>query len=325
MATSAVPRGKTIDVLTKAQSSFSALPSGNWTKTYIYSHTIEEKNPFQDDDLLGLPRTNDRDATAPAPGLPVLQGQIVAPADFNHIGLWLKWLMGAPVDTGSADPYTHVFTSGAEVLPYNAFEVAVKNVGGSPEYFQYLGLIGAKGSLDLSRSPGYQKMTLDVMGRSEAMAGSSSGGTPGAPWAREPIAATVGLLNIGGSPAANILKVMAAYDNKPTPQDFLNGTAYPSGFDLDGAATFTGSLTLRFLDAVMYNHARAGDVLDAQLAFSAAASHSLVMEAPALRLEIAGVPISGPGGIQQTFNFRAEQSSTAAMLTATLKSLVATY
>jgi hypothetical protein len=46
-------------------------------------------------------------------------------------------------------------------------------------------------------------------------------------------------------------------------------------------------------------------------------------DAPAMRLERAGVEITGPAGIEQTFNFRCEQTSSAPMLTT--KNLVATY
>ena len=44
-----------------------------------------------------------------------------------------------------------------------------------------------------------------------------------------------------------------------------------------------------------------------------------------MRLEPVGVAIQGPGKIQQTFNFRAEQSDSDAMLVATLKSSVESY
>lgn len=325
MATSAVPRGRTIDVLTKAQSAFDTLPSGNWTASYIYSHGLEEKSPLVNDGLLGLPRTNDRDQAAPGPSEHTLGGPLVVPVDYNHLGLWLKMLMGTAVDSGVSDPYTHVFTSGAEVLPYNALEVAIKNVGGVTAYMQYMGLIANKGTIEIARGDGYQKMSLDMMGRSEAKAGSSSGGTPAAAWAREPVAATVGLMNIGGSLAANILKMSMTIDNKVTPQKFLNGTAYPSGFDLDDEMAVSGTFDLRFLTGTQYDHAVAGDVLELGMAFNAAGSHSLVFDMPAVRLERSGVPITGPGGIQQSFNWRAEQSASAAQLTATLKSLVAAY
>jgi hypothetical protein len=43
------------------------------------------------------------------------------------------------------------------------------------------------------------------------------------------------------------------------------------------------------------------------------------------RLERQGVEISGPGGIQQTFNFMAEQTAGAPMVAVTLKNGIATY
>lgn len=327
MATSAVPRGRTIDVLLKAQTTFGALPSGNWTPSYIYSHSLSETSPFQNDGLLGLARNNDRDQAAPAPGLPVAQGQIVVPVDYNHIGLWLTQLMGAAADTGSGDPYTHVFSSGKEVLPINGMEVAVKNVGGATKYMQYMGILANKASLEISRQAGYQKMTIDAMFRSEGTAGSSSGGTPSAAWAREPVAATLGVMNIGGSLAANILKMKLDIDNRVTPQNFLNGTAYPSGFDLDDEMAVTGSFDLRFLNSTQYDHAVAGDILDLTMAFNVGQTHSLALDMATSRLERSGVPIAGPGGIQQSFNFRAEQAvgGATAQLVATLKSLVPSY
>ena len=308
-----------------ARTSFGALPSGNWAPTYIYSHTLAETSPFQNDGLLGLARSNDRDQAAPSPGLPVASGQIVVPVDYNHVGAWLTKLMGAAVDTGSGDPYTHVFTSGAEVLPISAMEIAVKNVGGATKYMQYMGIIANKGTIEISRAAGYQKMTIDAMFRSEGTSASSAGGTPAAAWAREPVAATLGVMNIGGSLAANILKMNLTMDNKVTAQAFLNGTAYPSGFDLDDEMAVTGTIDVRFLTSTMYDHAVNGDILDLTMAFNVGQTHSLAFDMATCRLERTGVPITGPGGIQQTFNFRAEQTNSAAQLVATLKSLVASY
>ena len=117
MATAAVPRGETVDVLIKDQTAFATAAAGNYTKTFIYSHTLEEKGTLDDDPLLGQLRSNDRDQTAPAPNLPSLSGAVVAPLDFNHVGIWLKGAFGSAAVTGASDPYTHVFTSGANVLP----------------------------------------------------------------------------------------------------------------------------------------------------------------------------------------------------------------
>jgi hypothetical protein len=234
-------------------------------------------------------------------------------------------MFGAAVDTGDADPYLHVFTSGGEVLPYYALEVAIKNVGGAQKFMQYLGLVGSKMTIEASRAAGYQKVTIDLMGRSELKLDASAGGTPAAAYAREPVAASIPQFKLNGSLAATVTKVSAVYDNKPTAQNFLNGTKFPSGYDLDDESTFTGSFDLRFLDSTAYDLAVAGNAIAGELIFSASGSRSLSLLAPAMRLERSGLPIPGPGGITQSFNFRAEQSSGAAMLTASIKSLVAAY
>jgi hypothetical protein len=181
MTTAVVPRGKTIDFLAKTQSAFGTLASGNRTKTYILSYSLEEKQPFVNDPVLGLPRTNDRDITPPAPGLITLGGNIVVPLDYNHIGLWLEAAFGAAVDTGSADPYQHVFTSGNEALPYLSAEVEIKASGGNA-FMDYNSLLVSKWTLEASRAAGEEKMTFEFIGQQEVKNNASQGGTPVAPW-----------------------------------------------------------------------------------------------------------------------------------------------
>ena len=94
MPTSALPRGKTTTLLLKAESAFGSPPSGGWTQTFAYSHTSDFRTPFEDDPLLGLARQNDRDRTAPAPGLVTFDDSIVVPLDLNHFGVWLHALFG---------------------------------------------------------------------------------------------------------------------------------------------------------------------------------------------------------------------------------------
>lgn len=330
MPTAALPRGETISVLVKDQADFATFATGNFTPSYIYSHGIEEKHGLDDNPLLGLPRTNDRDQTAPVDGLPSMAGQpLVVPVCFNHVGMWLKSLFGAASVTGSADPYTHVFTSGGEVLPEKSIEVAVKNVGGATRYWQYTGILANKGTLDFSRSPGVQKLTLDVNGRSETKASSTGGGTPATAWAFDPALATLATFQIdtGGGLAnvADVMSVQAVYDNRLVAKEHMNGTAYLSGYDVADNSGFSGSMRLRFRASTFYDYAVAGTELSAAISLAKSGSRSLVLAAPALRLERVGVVIPGPGGLEQTFNFRAHQSSSAAMLTATLKSLVPSY
>lgn len=325
MTTQVAPRGKTVDLLVKTQSAFATPASGNYTKTYMLSHSLEQKAPFVDDPVLGLPRTNDRDVTAPSAGLITLAGNIVVPLDYNHIGVWLEAAFGAAVDTGAGDPYTHVFVSGGEALPFLTAEVEVKAPAANL-FMQYVGLLVSKWTLDASRAAGEEKMTFEFLGQTENKNTVTGGGTPPAVWVRDQVAAAIGTFNINTVLAANIIKINATYDNKPKAQDYLgNANGLISGIDLDNESTFTGTIQLRFRDTTLYDLARAGTAFEGTILYSRSGSRLVQFDAPNMRLEPAGIMIPGPAGIEQTFTFRCEQSVSAPMLTTTLKNLVPTY
>lgn len=320
MATSALPRGKTIELALKSESVFGTPPSGNWTKTLAYSQTPGFKKPYQDDPILGLGRTNNRDTTEPAPGLIVNDPSIVVPVDFNHIGLWLYAMFGAAAVTGSGDPYTHVFSSGLEVLPWRTHEWKLA----SSLFLQDVGLVGSKFDIEMNRAAGFQRATVGLMGQTQIKAGSTGAGTPAAMWARDEAIANIGTFKVNGSVAANIMSVKASYDNKITPQDYV-GNPLRTGFDLDNEATFSGTMTLRFVDSTYYDLAVGGTAFSGEMLWSKSSDRSLSLLAANMRLEPDSPAVGGPGKIEQTFNFRAEQSAAAAMLVATLKSLVPSY
>jgi len=320
MPTSALPRGKVTDFLLKSETTFGTAPSGNWTKTFVYSFTPGFRQPYENDALLGLARHNNRDTTQPAPGLIVNDPGLVVPVDFNHIGVWLYALFGAASVSGVSDPYTHTFSSGLEVLPWRSHERKYA----SALFYQDLGQVANTLEIEMSRAAGFQRATLGFMGQTEAKVTSTGGGTPAAAWAREDCPAALGVFKVNGTAAANIMSVKAKYDNKITPQDYV-GSSLRSGFDLDSEATFDGSIDLRFTDSTYYDLAVAGTAFSGEMLWIKSSDRSLSLLAANMRLEPVGVPIQGPGKIQQTFNFRAEQSDSDAMLVATLKSSVESY
>jgi len=55
------------------------------------------------------------------------------------------------------------------------------------------------------------------------------------------------------------------------------------------------------------------------------ANLSLTIEMPNARLAPKGTPISGPAGLDVSYDYRAEQVNSAPMVTATLKNQTATY
>jgi hypothetical protein len=326
MVTAVTPRGKTINFLVGAQSAFGTLATGNWIQTYIRKHSLVMKQPLAEDPVLGLPRTNNRDVTAPAAGLITLAGSVEVPLDYNHIGVWLTAALGQATDTGSADPYTHVFTSGAEALPYLSGEVQITTPAGVI-YMDYNSLLCSKFTLKASRAAGEESMTFDFMGQQETENSATAGGTPATAWARDMVQAAIGTFAIGGATVANVLEFNGTYDNGLKAEDYLgNASGLISGIDLDTESSFKGTLKVRFRDLTYYDQAAGGSAsFDGTLSWSRTSGREVKFDMPAMRLEPAGIPIEGPAGIDVSYAFRCEQSSSAAMLTATIKNLVPAY
>ena len=162
-------------------------------------------------------------------GLVTFDDSIVVPVDFNHIGVWLYALFGDAEVTGDEDPYTHVFRSGLEVLPWRSHEWKLA----SALFEQDVGLVGSKLDIEMSRAGGFQKATVALYGADAEQDRPPAGGVPGGSLgAGIPCSAATGVFKVGGTVAANIMSVKASYDNKITPQDYL-GNELRSGFDLD--------------------------------------------------------------------------------------------
>ena len=75
--------------------------------------------------------------------------------------------------TGAADPFTHVFSSGLEALPWRSHEW--KLAGNMFE--QDVGLVGSGLSIDMSRAAGFQRATVELMGQTQNKVAISGGGT----------------------------------------------------------------------------------------------------------------------------------------------------
>lgn len=322
MPTAQSPRGATVEIYHKEQTDFKTAATGNYSRTLAYSYGLTEAKPFEQDPLLGLTKHNTRDQTEPGPGLAELSGDVVVPLDFGHLGYWLKTGLGAPQTSGSDPNYTHVFASGAVALTERTIERKLVASGGNI-FIQHVGVFVNSIAIQASRQAGYGRLTLGCSGYAENNLGASSGaGTPAALVARDPIAAALGIYKIDTVQAA-VLEVNATYNNNLAMRD-ETGDARISGFDID-EATLTGTIRLRFRNSTLYDAAIAGTSHAGEILFQKSANRSLSWAMPVVRLERTGVPTEGPGGIEQTFNLRAEQTDAAAMLTVTLKGGVATY
>lgn len=317
------PRGGNAEFFIKEQAGgFSVAATGDYQPTLLYDYKVAKSKPLDHDPILGLSRHNSFDSTAPAPGLETLSGSAQAPLDFAHAGLWLKGAFGAPATSGAPSDYTHVFTSGLAVLPERTITRRMAKASGSI-ILQHPGIMVDGLSIQASRQGGYARLGLDLVGYDEVDLVSTLGaGTPGAIWARDPIAAAHGVYKIDSVQAA-VLECKLDYKNNLQSREEI-GDARMAGYE-PGEKTLTGSLRLRLRDLTLVNAAEAGTAHAGELLFQKSSVRLLKFEMPVVRLERPSLPVEGPDGIDVTFNMRAEQSDSAPMVTATLKGGVATY
>ena len=99
---------------------------------------------------------------------------------------------------------------------------------------------------------------------------------------------------------------------------------------IDGAdpsiATLTGQIELRFADMVLMNQAIAGGPCELEFAYTLTSGESLTFTAHAVYLPRPRIEISGPQGVQATFDWQAAKAANPArMCTATLINSIASY
>lgn len=323
MATANLPRGSNLEIFTKQQSGgFKTAASGNYVKTPLYSYGVGRRQPFSDDPILGGVKDNGFDQTEPGPGLVEVGGALVAPLDFAHSGLWLASAFGAPDTSGADSDFVHVFMSGKAVLPERTIERKMQKASGAI-LLQTVGLLINEVSLQASRQEGYARLSMQAVGYDEVDLGASSGaGTVPDMWARDPIAAALGVYKID-TVAAALLECNVTYQNNLEGRPEI-GDARMAGYD-PGDKRLTGTLRMRLRDMTLVSAAQAGTSHAGELLFQKSSTRLLSWAMPKVRLERPEINNEGPGGIDVTFNLRAEQTEDAPMLTVTLKGGVDDY
>ncbi len=317
MPTSAAPRGQLTELLLKDEATYGTAATGNYQKTLIYEDSLVELAELEDDPISGTARHNARDAMEPVAGLPQgVNGNLVVPLDLNHAWFWLKGVFGAPESSGADGDFEHAFASGGEVLPHRTIEAK----RAAAIFLQRTGCLANSIGGEMSRRGGYDRMTVGVLGRKETKLTSTGGGTPPSILARDPVLAVAPVLKIDTVLAADVMSLSWTYANNATPRDDMGDQAgYPTGHDLDADATFAGTIRARFRTAALYDMARAGTPFAMELLWQKSATRLLSLQAPVVKFSPIGLPVTGPGRIEQSFNFRANQTSSGAMLTAMLK------
>ena len=284
------------------------LTSG-FTRIPFASTSLGAEQPLLGSELLGY----GRDLLAPIKDAVTADGDVVIPLDASSIGFWLKAAFGAPVTTGVDAPYNHEFRSGSFVLPSFSIETGMPEV---PRFAMYSGCMVDSINWQMARS-GLLTATVSLVAQGEALGTSSAAGN----------LANLDLIRFGhfngaitrnGQPIGNVVSVDIAYANNLDRIETIRSDGRIDGAD-PSVAALTGNVQVRFADQTLVNQAINGEACEMSFDYALAGGVGLTFTAHAVYLPRPRIEISGPQGVQATFDWQAAVSpSVGRMCTVTL-------
>lgn len=219
--------------------------------------------------------------------------------------------VSGPTLTGGG--HAHVFKSGASSLPSYSVQVGLPQI---PAYFMHTGVVMNSISFDFQRS-GAAAATVNAIAQGETRFNGSMGGTPSElTFAR--VSQFQGSIKSGGNRIANLTAGNVAYSNNMEKIETIRDDGLIDGADPTIAA-LTGSIDVRFADTTLIDKAAGGEPVDLEFSYVLGAGLSLKITAHEVYLPKPKLAVTGPGGVQASFDFRGARNVVAGqMLTVTL-------
>ena len=266
-----------------------------FTQMPFASTTLGSEQPLQTSELLGY----GRDPQAPIKDAVTADGDVVIPLDAEGFGFWLKAAFGAPTTSGSEAPFMHEFRSGSWALPSFSIETAMPEV---PRYALYSGCMVDSLNWQMARS-GLLTATARIVAQGETVGTSSSAGT----------LASIGLKRFGhfsgnilrnGASIGNVVSADLTYANNLDRIETIRADGKIDGAD-PSIAALTGNIVVRFADQTLVTQAINGAACELEFSYSLPTGESLTLTAHAVYLPRPRIEISGPQGVQATFDWQA--------------------
>ncbi|MFD1796909.1 hypothetical protein FQV27_14940 [Paracoccus aurantiacus] len=283
-------------------------PAGGFNKMPFASTTLGAEQPLLNSELLGY----GRDPLAPIKDAVTADGDIVVPIDAEAFGFWLKAAFGDPVTTGTG-PWTHEFRSGAWSLPSLSIETGMPEV---PRYAIYSGCVLDQLSWQMQRS-GLLTATARLVAQGETVGTVSNAGTP-APIDLKRFGHFNGTITRNGAVLGNVVSAQITYANNLDRIETIRADGRIDGAD-PSIAALTGSIEVRFADSTLVTQALDGDPCALEFSYALPSGESFSFTVHAVYLPRPRIEISGPQGVQATFDWQAARDSALGrMCTATL-------
>ncbi len=239
------------------------------------------------------------------------------------LGDLLRAALGAPVTTGAASPYQHVFkpqiNAFSEVAAVPPYTVDVKRKTGMTH--RYAG--GQLSKLTL-RQPKDDALTVDTDWLFKSV---SDVADPTLVLSSNPrlLYKHLAVKRDGVAfPFLESLNIM--FENALDPEEVLNESDEISAVEFGDNSSIDVEMTLTFRDSQLYSDFRNNTVKPWSFVWTIDATNKLDIAVPQLNIESWGAPIKGPGRMTVSVKGTAEFNTAAGNeLTATLTNSVATY
>ncbi|MFZ1726672.1 MAG: phage tail tube protein [Albidovulum sp.] len=290
-------------------------PVGGFTKMPFASTSLGSEQPLLNSELLGY----GRDPLAPIKDAVTADGDVMVPIDAEAFGFWLKAAFGDPITSG-AGPYTHEFVSGNWTLPSLSIETGMPEV---PRYAMYSGCVLDQLSWQVQRS-GLLTATARLVAQGETIAATTSAGTPSELGLKR-FGHFNGAISRNGTALGNVVSAEITYANNLDRVETIRSDGKIDGAD-PSIAALTGRIEVRFADSTLVTQAINGDPCEISFAYILPSGESFTFTAHAVYLPRPRIEISGPQGVQASFDWQAARAaSPARMCTATLINDIEVY
>ncbi len=226
--------------------------------------------------------------------------------------------------TLSGGGYNHTFVSGAAALPSFAAEIGHANV---PAYFVHTGCMLNSMALNFQRS-GAANATLNVLAQGETRYTTSQGGTPTSR-IYKPFSQFNGSVKRNNVALGNVTGAQFTYSNGMQGVPTIRSDGLIDGVDPTTIA-ITGSIDVRFADTTLVDDAINNTAIELELAYRLAGldgnNFNLTWTFHEVYLPRPRIPISGPGGVQTSFNWQGVyDDALSKSVTVVLKNDVTSY
>ena len=218
--------------------------------------------------------------------------------------------------------YRHEWVSGGDDIPSFTFEIGHPQLV-TPVFFRHLGTVMESLAFEMGRE-GPANGTVQLVAQGEEKASATIDAAPGS-FALKRFSQGRGFITRGGSPLAGVTGGSLTFSNnlervRVIRDDGKIEAAEPT------IATCTGAMTLRFDGATLVAEATNGDPVSVEYGFAMAEGWQLSFELFRVFLPKPKYAVSGPGGVEASFDWRAAfDEANATMLRARLLNDVASY